>query len=131
MQSKAAAYQQPRSNAWTRIDMLNELYGAATEETRKVAEDIEANPNATMTHRVRAIALVNAIESGLDLDQGELPQRIQQLCQFVEASLVAGRRGSNQSIRNDPPKPQGWLSADRSRCEEVGAGGGNPTARCP
>ena len=38
---------------------------------------------------MKAIALVHAIESGLDLNQGEIPQRIQQLCHFVEQCLLS------------------------------------------
>ena len=88
--SPEKVYQDHRNVVWTRIEMLNELYGAAVDATEKVAEALsQGSPTAT-SYRLKAIALVNAIESGLDLSQGELPQHIQQLCHYVHQCLVDG-----------------------------------------
>ena len=84
------AYRDNATTGWSRIEMLNQLYRAALDATQKAADAVSANSAAAGQHCVQALALVNTIETGLDLNQGELPQRIQQLCHFVQASLLSG-----------------------------------------
>lgn len=88
--SNEKVYQDHQSVGWSRIEMLNELYGAAVDATEKVAEALSQGSPTAASYRLKAIALVNGIESGLDLSQGELPQRIQQLCHHVQQCLVDG-----------------------------------------
>ena len=83
------AYQQRQDTGWSRIAMLTELYEAAHHATQQAAQALSEDPASAGAHQVKAIALVHAIESGLDLKQGEIPQRIQQLCYFVEQCLLS------------------------------------------
>ena len=82
-------YQQRQDVGWSRIAMLTELYEAAHRATQQAAQALSEDPALAGEHQLKAIALVHAIESGLDLDQGEIPQRIQQLCYFVEKCLLS------------------------------------------
>ncbi len=82
-------YQPPQHSGWSRIAMLTKLYEAAHHATQQAAQALSEDPVSAGTHQVKAIALVHAIESGLDLNQGEIPQRIQQLCHFVEQCLLS------------------------------------------
>ena len=88
--SNEKVYQDHQNVVWTRIEMLNDLYAAAVDATEKVAEALSQGSPTAASYRLKAIALVNVIESGLDLSQGEIPQRIQQLCHHVQQCLVDG-----------------------------------------
>ncbi len=85
------AYAGYRSAGWSRIEMLTDLYVAALDATKLALDAVSDNQPSEATHRLRAMALVNTIESGLDLTQGELPLRIQQLCHYVQQSLLSGK----------------------------------------
>ncbi len=82
-------YQQAPDTGWSRITMLSELYEAAHHATQQAAQALSEDPVSAGAHQLKAITLVHAIEAGLDLDQGEIPQRIQQLCYFVEQCLLS------------------------------------------
>ena len=86
--SHGGAYHDQRHVGRTRIEMLSQLYVAAFEATQLAAEIMPKDPSAAASYRLRAISLVNAIESGLDLNQGDLPLQIQRLCHFVHQCLL-------------------------------------------
>ena len=91
------SYEDHREIGWSRIDMLTQLYEAAVAATQQVADALSQNSSSAASPRVRAIALVNAIESGLDLSQGEIPLRIQQLCHYVQQCLLSGEIAKTES----------------------------------
>ena len=86
---------QPKSaktdRAWTRIQMLIDLYGETISELQKVHEAL-ANETETQAnaHRLKASVLIEAIVSGIDIQHGETPAQILQLCEFVMHSVSQG-----------------------------------------
>lgn len=89
----------------SRIDMLIAIYSAATDAIDEVILGLtNQQPHQTALAKSQAIAFVGLIESGLDVSQGEIPHRIQQLCRFVEASVLRGNlteiRTANKVLGN-------------------------------
>lgn len=88
-QNVRKSYDTTRSQAWNRVDMLLELYHVAI---RRVQHSIrlgqEGDPIAAHTERLQAVRTVQGIVAGLDLEQGEIPQNVARLCEFVQRSLL-------------------------------------------
>lgn len=71
--------------------MLIDLYTETISELRRVEEalrtkaDLEAN-----SHRLKVSVLIEAIVSGIDIEQGETPAQVLQLCEFIMHSVTRG-----------------------------------------
>lgn len=79
----------------SRVDMLIAVYDAAIEATQSAEELLrENNEGEASVATARALGFVGLIESGLDLDQGEIPKRIKDLCGFIEQSLLSRKPDS-------------------------------------
>lgn len=86
------AYQTQNLVNWTRIDMLLALYDRAIEHCRAYCDN--ADQAARELHRVRAIRIVMHLRLGLNLELGEVPQRVAQLLEFVHHCLLNGGAAS-------------------------------------
>lgn len=76
----------------SRVNMLISIYDAAIDAIDDVLNTIEIGSSHEATvARSQAIVLVGLIENGLDLSQGEIPNRIKDLCGFVEQALLRGQ----------------------------------------
>ena len=86
--SMNAAYGSENRQGWTRIEMLLALYRETISELEKVAA---AQPDSAniFRHRMKAMSLVAAIESGTDVRYGDVPRNVLRLCRFVRDSLVS------------------------------------------
>lgn len=82
-------YEAQRAQGWTRADMLIALYDSGitslqgTLDAMKGGQDVAAN-----THRLKALRVVHALAAGLDVSQGEIPQQIARLCEFMQDGLL-------------------------------------------
>lgn len=83
-----AAYGNENPQRWTRIELLLALYSETISELEKVAT-AEPESSDMFRHRMKAISLVAAIESGVDVQYGDVPMNVLRLCQFVRDSLVS------------------------------------------
>ena len=73
----------------SRVDMLIAIYDAAIGALDKVLKELSGDgENRAVLARSQALVFVGLIESGLDLSQSEIPNRIQQLCHFAEQALL-------------------------------------------
>lgn len=74
----------------SRVGMLLAIYEAAIKATDEVVEKLRAErEHEAALSRAQALVLVSLIESGLDTDRGEIPEKIKDLCGFVERSLLS------------------------------------------
>lgn len=74
----------------SRIEMLIAIYDAAIDAIDRVEELLEnGEEDKAVLATSQAAILIGLIESGLDLSQGEIPEKIRDLCEFVQASLIA------------------------------------------
>jgi len=84
----------------SRVDMLLAIYGAAIDAIDAVISGLTKDqPHETALAKSQAIVLVGLIESGLDVSQGEVPNRIRELCGFVEHSILQGTVNEIQVAR--------------------------------
>lgn len=75
----------------SRVDMLIAIYDAAIDSLDEVLDALErGGTHETGVARSHALVLVGLIENGLDLSQGEIPNRIKELCGFVEQAILSG-----------------------------------------
>ena len=125
------AYQQRENVGWTRIAMLTELYEAAHKATQQAAQALSEDPISAGTHRMRAIALVIGIESGLDLKQGEIPQRIQQLCHFVHQCLLSADVEKTKSAARVMRQLADGFSAIQNEANQLEQDGEIPPLQLP
>ncbi len=88
MSVSASAYGITPPPRWTRIEMLLALYSETISELEKVAA-AEPNTHDMFRHRLKALALVSAIESGVDTQYGDIPHNVLRLCEFVRDSLLS------------------------------------------
>ena len=76
----------------SRVEMLIAIYDAAIHATDRVEQLLEkGEEDQAILAKSQAAVLVGLIESGLDLSQGEIPEKIRDLCGFVQASLIASK----------------------------------------
>lgn len=71
----------------SRVDMLIAIYDSAILAAEELEADLQSGSDGAVA-KLQLVKSLNLIESGLDLSLGELPQRIQQICQFIEFRLV-------------------------------------------
>jgi flagellar protein FliS len=77
------SYQAAASMSWTRIDMLLKIYDHALTALASGADAITTGQEQqVLESRFQAQKAILLLCDGLDLEQGELPQRIMQLCAF-------------------------------------------------
>lgn len=70
---------------WTRVDLLIAIYNKAISHIEQMSA---ASDEATATsERLKAVRLVAHLLAGLNKEHGEIPQRIEQLLEFVSHSL--------------------------------------------
>ena len=89
----------------SRVDMLIAMYDAAIEATARAERSLrDNNDHEAALARSQALGFVGLIESGLDLQQGDIPKRIRELCGFVEQSLLSSNTdeiaASTRVLRN-------------------------------
>lgn len=73
----------------SRVDMLLAIYDGALQAIDDVVLAMaESRIHEAGLSRSRALVLVGLIENGLDLSQGDIPQRIKDLCGFIERALL-------------------------------------------
>jgi flagellin-specific chaperone FliS len=93
-----SAYQSADRSTWTRIDMLLMLYTRCLEHIQAIQTAIDNGQRADeLIQRTRASAIVATIRSGIITEYGEIPQRIDQLAEFVQVALAQGDRRQLQS----------------------------------
>lgn len=84
-----AAYRTQESATWTRVEMVLALYARGIEHIEEALRARQlGNLADDVIHRTRAAAIVAAIRSGILTEYGEIPQRIDQLCEFVQSCLI-------------------------------------------
>ena len=94
------AYQQHRANEWYRIDMLLALYDAAIRNVdAAIAAASRGDADLTRKHRHKALRIVLELYAGLDLSYGEVPQRVAQLCEFMQHVLLTSESPQLASVR--------------------------------
>ena len=89
--SLGRAYQQQRGEGWSRVDMVLALYEttlARIAEAREFAA--QGKQDQAALHRLRIVTLIAAIDSGLNLEHGEIPVNIHRLCQFATRCVADG-----------------------------------------
>lgn len=79
------AYRKQQASSWTRIDLVLALYARAEEVLQSLLDGPDEFPQ-----RLQLVRLVMGIRQGLDFRYGELPQRIDQLCEFVQQQALQG-----------------------------------------
>lgn len=78
--------QENSTTHWTRVDMLIAIYDKAISHIEQMTA---ANDEATATsERLKAVRLVTHLLTGLNHEHGEIPQKIEQLLEFVNHSLA-------------------------------------------
>lgn len=111
----------------SRVDMLIAVYDAAIEST-EAAENALRNhddPEAAVS-TARALGFIGLIESGLDLEQGEIPKRIKDLCGFVEQSLLGADPDSIASASRVLRNLRDGFEGIRSEAKTLENGGSIP-----
>ena len=82
-----------RALSWTRIDMLLALYNAAINHIQQAQAAMDDNDErAARRSRMKALRIVVALRAGLNPEYGELVEKLESLCHFVETCLEAGSR---------------------------------------
>jgi flagellin-specific chaperone FliS len=93
-----SAYQTEDRSTWTRIDMLVMLYARCLEHIQAILAAMDKGNRADeVIQRTRAAAIVATIRSGIVTEYGEIPQRIDQLAEFVQLALIEGDQRQLQS----------------------------------
>jgi len=78
------SYQAAAATSWTRVDMLLLIYdNAISALTGGINAIADGNQAELMHHRFKAQKAVLLLADGLDLEQGEVPQKVMQLCAFA------------------------------------------------
>jgi len=74
----------------TRIDLLLRLYRAAIQRIEDATKLMESDADSVPARLtcLKAIELVQAIQLGLDTNQGTVPENIERLCDFVMRQLT-------------------------------------------
>jgi flagellin-specific chaperone FliS len=100
-------YKQNRQTAWTRVDMLLELYRTALRHTDAAIQLLQAGrrPEARL-ELLKGARVVGGLKAGLDLSRGDIPRRMDQLFDYAldcfadgELSRVASARRILQNLR--------------------------------
>ena len=96
-----AAYKsQEPSTTWTRIEMLLALYNKAIEHLDDSLRSLAQNDVATnVLQRTRAATVIVAIRSGILTEYGDIPTKIDQLCEYVQQCIADGSRERIESAR--------------------------------
>ena len=123
--SVSAAYGTNNSQRWTRIEMLLALYSETISELEKVAA-AEPNTHDIFRHRLKAMSLVSAIESGVDVQYGDVPTNVLRLCQFVRDALVSCEPEQIRSSVKVMQKLYEGFSAIRSKANDLERRGETP-----
>ncbi len=77
-------YLGPHTAGWTRIDMLLALFDGAIGRLETAADALgRADHAAAAPHLIRGQRMVIELLAGLDLKEGQLPQRLRDLYAFV------------------------------------------------
>lgn len=100
--SQVATYRKHQVHGDSRIDLLLRLYRTAIRRIEEAQQQWEQSPHASQTTVacLKAANVVQGIESGLDLSQGEVPHNIARLCNFVNRQLLQpSAEGFASSIR--------------------------------
>lgn len=93
-----SAYQTEDRSTWTRIDMLVMLYSRCLEHIQAIQVAMDKGNRADeVIQRTRAAAIVATIRSGIVTEYGEIPQRVDQLAEFVQLALIEGDKRQLQS----------------------------------
>jgi flagellar biosynthetic protein FliS len=92
------AYRQQQALSWTRIDMLLALYRGAIDRLERALAAIErADASTAKPLLLRAQRMVTELLAGIDLQYGDLPDRLAKLYTFV---LRAIGQGTVEQIRS-------------------------------
>ncbi|MCR9115975.1 MAG: flagellar protein FliS [bacterium] len=84
--SQYSAYKDNSLVHWTRVDMLLAIYNSAIGQIEQIGQTTDEAEQTTL--RLKSVRLVTHLLAGLDLKQGEVPQRIEQLLEFTNHRLV-------------------------------------------
>lgn len=90
-------YIRQRAGGWTRVEMLIALYEGAIRrlvESRRQSDEHEAR-----RQRMRTLRIVMELRAGIDQDQGDVAQRIDQLLEFVQHCLLDASTGKLDSAQ--------------------------------
>ncbi len=113
--SSHSAYRQASATSWTRIDMLLALYDATLFAVEHGVQAIQAaNEKSLIEYRFRSQRLITELLSGVDTEQGELPENVHRLLMFClmqtcgeseeewssAASIIAELKGAFRTIRD-------------------------------
>ena len=100
MSTAHSAYRQQHAHSWTRVDMLIALYEAGLRHVDSLIEADAANDaDAVANYRTKATRIVLQLMAGLDPSHGELPQRVEQLCEFMQYALLTGQSDDFRTVR--------------------------------
>jgi hypothetical protein len=75
-------YSESMVGAWTRVDMLIQLYAAAVETAGNGARQLASSRLVEGSTRTRMQRILGQLVEGLDLSQGEIPAQVQRLLLF-------------------------------------------------
>ncbi len=91
-------YEAQRAQGWTRADMLIALYDSGITSLHGTREAVmSGDMAAATTHRLKALRVVHALAAGLDMSQGEIPQQIARLCEYMQNALLETTPASVES----------------------------------
>ncbi len=78
---------------WTRVNLLVALYDRALHHCEQCVggdEQSSVGKNAAAFHRLRVLRILMHLRMGLNLHMGELPQRMNELLEFVQDGVISG-----------------------------------------
>ena len=91
MKNPYSAYRNQPLAGKTRIETILELYDALIARIEKCLTELERNAvSESLQLRVDAQMIVTGLAAGLDLDQGEIPNRMLRLYEFIADCLRVG-----------------------------------------
>lgn len=119
-----AAYKARDNRPWTRIEMLLSLYEKAIEHLQQAIAAIDTPDTPTLIlQRTRAATVVTAIRSGILTEYGDVPAKVDQLCEFVQLCLANGdRRHLESALKVLTKLHEGFLGVrdEANRLETIG-----------
>lgn len=119
-----SAYKSQSPQPWTRIELLLALYDRAVENLDNCLGSLAKNDTASyVLQRTRAAAIVTAIRSGVLTEYGEIPNKVDQLCEYVQMCLAEGtgeRISSARKVMNSLREGFKGICDEANRLERAG-----------
>ncbi len=123
----AEAYKKQIPIGWTRVDMLLALYASSLKYIDQAIIEAESgNVAGSMHFRTRVSKIVLELAAGVDLSYGEIPTRMAQLYDFVQANVLSGDAEQLRNARGVLVTLQEAFQGIRDEAVELEANGKIP-----